>query len=165
MSRNTNRRSDRIAADQAMIDGFTKFLMQAPPFTVGSQTLTPAAIVQLFQDRINASDAVLPTEAARTAAVKAERDERATTAPLVRSIRRMVLAMYEQSPDKLAFFGIQAPKPGKKTAQAKATAAAKGKATRAARHTMGSRQKKRVTGNAPAASSAPEPAAPTKPNA
>jgi hypothetical protein len=45
-----NKRSDIISADQAMIDGVQKFLAHLASMTVGSQTMTPADIVKVFQD-------------------------------------------------------------------------------------------------------------------
>ena len=103
----THKRSEQLAADQAMIAGVTQFLMQVASLTVGSQSMTPAAIIQVFQDRINSNTAVIPAEALHVAAVKANRDERAKTAAFVRSLRRIVREMYSQSPDKLAVFGAE----------------------------------------------------------
>jgi hypothetical protein len=57
-------------------------------------------------------------------------------------------AAYKGSPDVLADFGIQPPKArAPVTIEAKAAAAAKRASTRAARHTMGSQQKKAVKGD------------------
>ena len=168
MTTTSNKRSDQLAADQAMIDGVTKFLMSIASLPVGSQVMTPAGIIQVFQDRITSGKAAIAAEAARVAAVKADKDERAKTSAFVRAFRRIVLGMFSESPDTLAVFKLKAPKAGKKTVQVKAEALAKGKATRSARHTMGSKQKKGVKGGTdPTANSgsAPAPASPTKPTA
>ncbi len=78
---------------------------------------------------------------ARTLGVKVN-----TTYQLLRSA---LIAQYGKSANAvLNDFGMTAPKaPGPKTVDAKATAAVKRSATRVARHTMGSVQKKGVTGN------------------
>ncbi len=167
MSEHKDKRSDQIAADQAMIAGIQKFFGTFSQLTVGSQTLTPAALVQVFQDRVNANLAAQTAEAARTTAVQANRAERAQTAALVRSFRQLVQATYAQSPDTLAVFALTPHKVTVKTAEQKAEAAAKARATRAARHTMGSKQKKGITGATPVPTdnggAATGPGAPTPP--
>ena len=162
-------RNAKIAADQKLIDGVHKFFGQFASLPVGSTTVTPADIVKVLQDRVDAGQTVLTAEAARTTAVKADRDKRAQTAAFVQSLRRMVQGMLSQSPDTLATFGLKVLKTAKKTVDVKATSLAKSKATRKARGTMGKKQKKAVKGNAPATASSggttASPAAPTKPNA
>jgi hypothetical protein len=90
-------RSSKLSADQAMIDGVHKFLGTLASLPVGSTSVTPADIVKVFQDRVDAGKAVLTAEAARTAAVKADRDKRAQTNAFAQSFRRMVLGMFSQS--------------------------------------------------------------------
>jgi hypothetical protein len=161
-------RSAKRDADQSMIDGVNKVLATCASLPVGSTTVTPADIVKVLQDRIDASKAVLTAEAARSAAVKVDRDKRAQSAAFVQSLRRMIQGMFTQSPDTLAAFGLKAPKAPKKTVTTKATAVAKSKATRKARGTLGTKQKKAVKGTVPA-TTAPSggtvttPATPTKP--
>ena len=58
-----------------------------------------------------------------------------------------VKAAYAGSPDVLADFGIAPKARVPPTVEAKIAAAAKGKATRAARHTMGTTQRKAVKGD------------------
>jgi hypothetical protein len=140
-------RNAKLAADQSMIDGVHGFLSTLPSFPVGSTSVTPADIVKVFQDRVDAARAVQTAEAARTAAVKTDLDKRAQTAAFVRSFRRIVLGMFSESPDTLAAFGLKAPRAPKKTVEVLSAAVAKSKATREARNTMGTRQKKGVKGN------------------
>jgi hypothetical protein len=155
MSTEIRKRSDQIAADQALLAGVQKFLVQYPSLTVGSQSMTPAAIVTALQNRINANLAVQTAESARTAAVKANLDERAQTATFESGLRQMVQGMFSQSPDTLAVFGLKPRKSVKKTVATKAEAVAKTKATRAARHTMGSKQKLEITGGTSPAAESP----------
>jgi hypothetical protein len=166
MSTIATNRNGKITADQNMIDGVHKFLTQFASLPVGSQTVTPADIVRVFQERLDTGKAVLTADAARTAAVKADKDKRAQTAAFAQSFRRMVQGMFSQSPDTLATFGLKALKAAKKTVATKATALAKGKATRTARNTLGKKQKKAIKGTVPAAKSGTAPAPeiqPTKP--
>jgi hypothetical protein len=162
-----NKRADLVAADQAMIDGVNRFLTAIASLPVGGQVLTPADIVKLFQDRVNAAKAVETADAARTAAIKAERDERARTAAKTRAFRRIVLGMFQEAPDTLAVFGLKAPKVVKKKVEVKAAAVAKTLATREARQTKGKKQKLAIKGTLPAATPAPAapPATPAKPTA
>jgi hypothetical protein len=156
-----------MIADQAMIDGVQKFLSQLASLPVGSQTMTPADIVKVFQDRLTLGKAAQTAEAARAAAVKADRDERARTAALVQAFRRIVLGMFAQTPDTLAVFGLKAPKAGKKKVAVKAAAVVKGKATRTARNTVGKKAKLLIKGAPPAAKPGPTtpPETPPKPTA
>ncbi|HZU84945.1 MAG TPA: hypothetical protein VE987_18570 [Polyangiaceae bacterium] len=151
MSTSQNRVS-LLAADQKMVDAVQKHLSQFASLPVGSQSVSPADIVKVFEDRLTAGKAAVAAEAARTAAVKANRDKRAQTAAFVSSFKRIVQGMFSQSPDTLAEFGLKAPKASKKTVAVKSAALAKNKATRTARSTMGSKQKKKVKGTTPSAS-------------
>jgi hypothetical protein len=149
-------RAVRLADDQKMIDGIQKFLASNATLTFGSQTMTPAAIVAVFQHRIQTAKAALDADAVRVAAVKVDRDERATTAKAVNAFRRWVVATFTESPDTLATFGLKAPKARKTTVETKAQAVVKSKATREARGTKGSRQKKAIHGTVtPATSGTP----------
>ena len=133
-------------ADQKMVAGFQQYFSNLATMTVGSQTRTPADFVKVLQDRIASSQAVQTATAARSAAVKADRDKRTQTAPLIRALRRVVQGMYSESPDVLAVFGVRPVKLGAQTVATKATAVEKTLATRKARHTMGKKQKKDIHG-------------------
>jgi hypothetical protein len=150
----TPSRNARHTADESLITGVLKFFSSYAALTIGSTTMKPADIVKLLQDRIDTSKAVLAADAARTAAIKADRDKRAQTAGFVQSLRRTVVGMFTESPDTLATFGLHAPKAAKTTVATKAEAVAKNKATREARGTLGSKQKKNVKGTVPAAAPA-----------
>jgi hypothetical protein len=167
MTTKAQTRNGQLNADQKLIDGTEKFLAKYPELPVGSQSMATADIVKVFQGRISTSKAVLAADAARTAAIKADRDERNKTSAFAQAFRRMVVGMFFQSPDTLATFGLKAPKVVKKTVETKSTAVAKSEATRKARHTMGPKQKKDVKGTTPPAKSraAPTPATSAKPNA
>lgn len=163
MTTSSNKRIDQVAADQALLDGTQKFLSQLASLLVGSQSMAPADIVKVFQARIDAAKAVETATAQRTAAVKVNRDERLKTSAFVLTFRRIVVAMFQNSPDTLAAFGLKAPKAGKRTVATKSAAVAKSKATRTARNTMGTKQRKSIKGTLPEATTPPAlPPAPAK---
>jgi len=149
-------RNNRIAADQALIAGIQKFLTSYPSLPVDGQTMTVTAIVQLLQDRINASQAALAAEAAHVAAIKAESDVRAKTAASQLSLRQIVQGMFSGSPDSLAVFGLKPRKASSETATTRAAAAVKAKATRKARGTLGPKAKLAITGSTPATPTPPK---------
>jgi hypothetical protein len=155
-------RVQQLAADQKLIDGTKQFLTPLSSLPVGSQNVTPAQIVQVFEDRIATGKAAVAADDARKAAVKADRDERTKTAPFAHAFRRIVIGMFLQSPDTLGVFGLQVPKVGKKTAANKAAAAQKTTATKKARGPIGAKQRAKVKGTVPTAGSPqPAPAEPT----
>jgi hypothetical protein len=155
-------RVQQLAAEQKLIDGTKQFLSQLSTLPVGSQNVTPAQIVQVFEDRIATGKATVAAEDARRAAVKADRDQRTKTAPFTHAFKRIVIGMFLQSPDTLGVFGLQAPRVGKKTVVAKAAAVDKTAATKKARGPIGVKQRAKVKAPVTAAGSPqPTPAAPT----
>jgi hypothetical protein len=142
-------RPSQLAAEQKLIDGTKQFLWQLQSIPVGSQMVTPPEIVQVLDDRIARVKATIAAADARTAAVKAERDERKKTTPFVNSLKRIVVGMFSQSPDTLGVFGLKAPKVGKRTVANKSVAVEKVAATRKARNTMGPKARKSVKGTVP----------------
>jgi hypothetical protein len=157
-----NSRTDNLAADQSMVAGIQKNLAKLPPsFPLEGQSTTPAAMVQVYQDRIATGQAVVEADAVRAATVKTDKEKRAQTRSTALAFKRLVIAMFTQQPDVLGTFGLHAPKPAAKTAAEKAQAAAKAKATRAVLGTKGKKQKKAALEVAAAQTAAPaHPAAP-----
>jgi hypothetical protein len=132
MSKNRSR-TDKLAADQNLIDGIQKHAATLPPtLTVGSQTVTQQEMVTTLQGRVATGKAVIQADSARTAAVKADRDKRSATQPQVGAFERLIIAMYLESPDILADYGLVAPKVPVMSAQQRADAAAKRTAKRKA---------------------------------
>jgi hypothetical protein len=154
---NSNNHLIQLDFDRKVAAATRKFLGGITSLPVGSQVLTPEQIAQVFDARVTSGEAVQTAAAARTAAVKANRDKRSQTAPFVAAFRRVVQGMFSESPDTLAQFGLAPPKTAEKSVAVKADAIAKNKATRAARHTMGSKQKAKVKGDVPPTTSEPEP--------
>jgi hypothetical protein len=141
----------------------------AKHFTNGSLTFngastTPAQLTQAFQSLDDATTSMDAARAKWQDAVKVQRSTSATVRPLVKAYRSYLVNLYGDASATLGDFGMTPRKaPAPRTAAQKATAAARNKATRAARHTMGPKQKAGIKGTvAVTAPAAPAPA-PAKP--
>ncbi len=138
---------EQQAADQSLIDGFTKNAQTLTSFLVGGATIKASDAIAVLEARIAAANTAQSTRATWRAAVKANATEHASTQALVADLTQALKLMFAGSIESLAEFGL---KPRKVRAvpspEAQVVAAAKAKATRSARHTMGSKQKKKVSG-------------------
>jgi hypothetical protein len=93
------------------------------------------------------------------ATVLADRALRTSVTRVLRGLREHLLNVFGDTSPALADFGLAPPKKPLTTPEKKAAAADKMRATRAARHTMGKKQKKAIKGVVPAtAPEAPPPA-------
>jgi hypothetical protein len=159
----TKNESNRImqeAADQKLMDGIKKHESTLTSFTVAGATYKTADILGILQQRLTTAHAAESTRAAWLTAVKANKDERAKTRPVVSGVRQTIQVMFAGSTDTLAEFGLKPRKPrALRTPEQKAESVIKGKATRAARHTAGPKQKAKIKGTAPQAAPATAPAA------
>jgi hypothetical protein len=129
---------------------------------LASQTFNlPTDLVNLIQADIAATDAADKARADWLAAVQVQTDSHQKVAPVLRALKRQVLAQFgdtQAASSVLADFGFTPQKVPAITAEAQAVAVEKNRATRVARHTMGPKQKKLVTGTV--APAAPPPATP-----
>jgi hypothetical protein len=123
----------------------------------------PADIAKVFQTSIDAADATTAATGEFHQAVALERAANATAEAMYRSLEAYVVNQHGSSPGALADFGITLPSRQVPSADTVAGAAKKRAATRAARHTMGPRQKAGIKGTVPAAPEAPAPAAGSAP--
>ncbi len=118
-----------------------------PRSFIGGTSFKTSDIIGILQARIDARNAAVATKATWQAGVKADKDERSKTKTVVSGLRQALQVSFAGLIDTLADFGLKPRKPRVMTPEQKQAAAAKAKATRAARHTMGSQQKKAVVGN------------------
>ena len=168
MSSNTPKpsRVDQMAADQFLMDGLNKLAAKIPPVFVAGVAVPATTVVAALQARVAASQTTVSARASWQAAVAAERDERAKSQSLVSACKQALLLAFAGQVDTLAAFGLTPRKPRVVSPETKVAAAAKAKATRAARHTMGSKQKAKIKGAVPPTEPAtppPEAPAPTAP--
>ena len=123
----------------------------------------PTDLVNLIQGDIAVIDAADKARADWLAAVQVQTDSHQKVGPVLRALKRTVLGQFGDTQDAsstLADFGYAPPKVTEKSSATKAAAAEQGRATRAARHTMGSKQKLQVKGTVTPASPPATPASP-----
>ncbi len=154
-------RADEITADQSLIDGLNKHATTIPSIMIGGASVTTKDIVATLQSRVDSAKAAASTRATWLTAVQADRAERDKTKTYVSGLRQALLVAFVGQVDTLADFGLTPRKPRVVSPEEKVAAAAKAKATRAARHTMGKKQKAAikgtVTSTAPVTASPPAP--------
>jgi hypothetical protein len=141
-----NRSQDQLA-DQSLFDGISKSPQTFPLVMMGGKPVTPAEVTAALQARLDSNRRALSTRAAWQAAVKADLDEREKSRALVTAVRSALQAAFAESPEMLAGYGLKPRKEAVVSPETRVAAAVKARATRAARHTMGSNQKKQVKGN------------------
>jgi hypothetical protein len=154
----------KIASLQKLITGLTKHDPTLTPLIIGGKTYKTADLITTLQSLVNAANAVVTTRASWQNAVKANHDQQAQTKGLVSGLRQALLVAFAGSIDNLSDFGLVPHKAPVVSPETKVAAAKKSLATRAARHTLGKKQKAAIKGTVtPAvASGAPAPvAAPT----
>jgi hypothetical protein len=165
-------------ANQKLIDGFNKHTATLPSIVIGGTTYKTTDVVTILQGLVNSANAVVTSRATWQTNVAADIDERAKQKTFLSGVRQSLLVAFGGSIDVLADFGLTPHKVRTPLTPAeKSAASAKAKATRAARHTMGSKQKAQITGTtaasqlsgdtnkvpAPATTATPAPATPPSP--
>jgi hypothetical protein len=159
-----------ILAEQ-LIAGTNKHLSGTAQVMLAGASLTPAQITSQLQEVVTLRGDVDAAKALVKAKLAVEQADMPALRVLMAALVSFVKAAFGSAPDVLADFGVNPTVRTPLTAQAKVAAAAKRKATRAARHTMGSQQKKSVKGDVtgivvtPVTSAAPVATPPTGPSA
>jgi hypothetical protein len=125
---------------------------------ISGKVMTASQIVALIQSHLDATAHVASLRAQLKSAIQSEDTLHATVKAAVICIRSYVAAAYGEQSTQYASLGFEARKPAQKSAKTKAQAVDKLLATRAARHTMGKKQRGEIFGevpDSPAAASAP----------
>ncbi|HEY1697195.1 MAG TPA: hypothetical protein VGG39_33775 [Polyangiaceae bacterium] len=136
-----------LAQLQALISGLQKQLPNGQ-FTLASTGYTTAALVQAIQGLITALTAVDSAQASVKEALVAYAAENTKTGPIISALKRVLRAMYANSPATLALFGLKPPRaPAPLTSVELAAKTAKAKATREARGTTSKKKKASISGN------------------
>ncbi len=135
-----------VAFAKQLIAGANKNLTGTTQFTLLGSSFTPAQLTAKLQSLVNLRADVDTARATARAKLAAEEADAPALRTLMVAFATYVKAAYGSSPDVLADFGISPKARASLTAEAKAAAAVKRKATRAARHTMGTQQRKGVRG-------------------
>jgi hypothetical protein len=148
------------ARDKQLIAGIGKRLQTVQSLAIAGKTLTPADLEKLFQQQIDAADAVDAAVAKLRDATQAFRGLSKALIPILGGFRSQIRNLFGDQAEALSDFGIAPVKTrAPLTVAQKAAASAKAKATRAARHTMGSKQKASIKGVVPTPAATPKPTA------
>jgi hypothetical protein len=149
-------RSSRQTADQKLIDGFTKHGAKLATLVIGGTSYKTADVITIMQGLVNSANAVVASRATWQAAVVADSAGRTKEKAFISGVRQSLFVAFGGAIDTLADFGLTPHKARTAlTPEEKQAAAAKGKATRAARHTMGRKQKAQIKGTSAPASTTP----------
>jgi hypothetical protein len=160
-----NKETDMALAKQ-LIAGVKEHYSTASSLTIGSQSYTPVQVEAFLQTLIDLRTAVDDAKSATKAKIMAEDAQAPTLRSQMAALVVIVKASFANSPDVLADFGLKPKKVRTPlTIDQMAAAAAKRAATRAARHTMGPKQKQKVSGTittivSPPSADAPAPIVP-----
>jgi hypothetical protein len=146
-TRKISRRRHQLA-DKSLLDGLNKHGQSLPALLIEGRSLQPTDLIAILQGRIDAASVAESTKATWLTAVKADYDERAKTRTAVSGLRQALHVAFDGSIEVLADFGLAPRKVAVMTPEQKTAATAKAKATRAARHTMGKRQRAEIRGTA-----------------
>jgi hypothetical protein len=149
-----NNRLDRMTADQKLADGLTQHASRITSFLIDGTEVTTNDLMTILQGRILASKTSESSRATWQSAVKAEAVERAQTKTAISGLKQSLIVAFGREIDTLADFGLTPRRPRVVTPEVQVAAVAKAKATRAARHTMGKRQKAAIKGAVPPAAPA-----------
>ncbi|MGH7269037.1 MAG: hypothetical protein ACREJ3_01290 [Polyangiaceae bacterium] len=146
MATNKGSKDGIVALAKQFIAGTEKHLTNGTQVPLVGGSFTPAQITSKLQALVTLRGDVDAAKATTKAKVATETANMPALRTFMSAFESFVKAAYGTSPDVLADFGIH-PKPRVQlTVEAKVVAAAKRKATRAARHTMGAKQKMGVKG-------------------
>jgi len=117
---------------------------------IDGTNVTPTALSQQVQTALTVYKAVRPARVTWQQAIAARKAQAPSDKKLVAGIKQAVFALLGGDNPALASFGFKPQKPKRKlTAEEQALAVAQGRETRAARHTLGARQKADIQGAKP----------------
>ncbi len=155
----TNR--DRtINKHRQAIAGIRKHFASAPTIALGGTPTTPNDAIATLQGTIDAVDAANASAHAFHGAVAAQHAAIAKGAGVLTDLKTLVKSQLGSSEGVLGDFGFTSPSRQTPDEATKAAAVAKRAATRAARHTMGKRQRLAVKGDVKGADTTPVATAP-----
>jgi hypothetical protein len=130
-----------------LIEGLQAQYGASAKLTLATGTVTLKEVGQLFQEMLDAHQAVLDARVKVRSATAARRAKISQGRPILKAVKNYLLAIHGD-PEDLAKFGLQPHKaPAPRGVKAKAAALDKAEATREARGTMGKRARKHIRAN------------------
>jgi hypothetical protein len=139
-------RSDQATAERALLAGLLKHAQAVPSLLIAGVWISNGDMVARLQARLDTAGAVQSTRATWIAAVQEERAERARTRRFVSNLRQVLLVAFDEQVDALADFGLTTRRQHARTPDENLGVTTKSRATRAARHTMGPKQRAAIRG-------------------
>jgi hypothetical protein len=146
MATKANGKGTVVAFANQLIAGTNKHLANAAQVNFAGGSFTAAQITAKLQTLVTLRNDVDVAKASTKAKLAAEKADMPALRTFMSAFVTYVKAVFGTQLDVLADFGVHPKTRAPLTVEAKAAAAAKRKATRAARHTMGAKQKKGVKG-------------------
>jgi hypothetical protein len=138
----------QVAADaKQLIAGTAKHLTSGTQVPLLGGSFTPDQVTSKLQMLVDLRSDVEASKASTKAKIANEAAQIPALRAFRSAYRSYVKAAFGSAPDVLADFGITPKTREPLTVEAKAAAAAKRAATRAARHTLGTKQKKAIKGD------------------
>jgi hypothetical protein len=171
MGAKNNGKGQVVAFAKQLIAGADKHLAKTTQVAFAGGSFTPDQITSKLQAIVDLRTGVEAAKATTKAKIAVETADTPALRTFMRAFVSYVKVAYGTSPDVLADFGLNPKARAPLTVEAKAAAAAKRTATRAARHTMGTKQKKAIKGAVtgivvtPITASSPTVTAPSSPTA
>ena len=145
--------------DLKAIAGVDKYFSNTPSLELEGTSYTPVVLKGILQGEVDAEKALDDARAKVRELMGSTRNARAQARALRKALRTYLLASKGPGAAQLlAEFGFVLKAKSTPTVATKAQAKVKTQATRAARHTMGSRQKQAIKGQAPETPATPKPA-------
>jgi len=126
-----------VNRDSSRITGIQKHCMSQASILVAGVAYTPAQAIQIYQNDLDAAQAVAQAKSALKAALAKASAVRTTCTTFDDAFKRCIEGAYAGQPDTLDDFGIVIGVPKTPTAATKALAAEKRRATREARNGTG----------------------------
>jgi ribonuclease E len=158
-TRNRTNKAQLQTSDQNLLNGLQKHEATIPTLLIAGTAVPTTSLVSTLQLRMATRAATAVARAAFQAAVQAEQAEATQSKGVVSGTKQALKVMFSGQIEVLADFGLTGPKARTPlTPEEKVAANAKALATRAARHTLGPKQKAKITGANPAPVAAPSPA-------
>jgi hypothetical protein len=170
MGTKTQGKQSIAALAEQLIAGTNKHLANTAQVMVAGSSFTAAQVTAKLQSLVTLRSDVDAARASTKARLAAEKADMPALRTFMDAFVSFVKAAFGTQPDVLADFGLHPKVRAPLTVEQKTAAAAKRKATRAARHTMGSKQRKTVKGNVtgivvtPVAAGQPTATAPSGPS-
>ena len=142
-----NSKGQVAAAAKQLVAGAEKHLTSTTQVPLLGSSYTPAQVTSTLQTLVTLRSDVDASKASTKAKIANEATQMPSLRAFMSAFEAYVRAAFGSSPDVLADFGIAPKTRAPLTVEAKAAAAAKRASTRAARHTLGTKQRKAIKGD------------------